>query len=84
MDETDAEASAGRAQGLADVGRPLVEVERVGRAVAPHRLHEQREHLGLSLGVARGERDHVAAVVLEDGVDAQGHSLAPLGRSIGP
>jgi hypothetical protein len=53
-------------QGVADVGRAVVEVERLGGAVEPKGFDAQSKHLGLALGGARLERDDEAAVVVED------------------
>ena len=76
--EPDAEPAARDPQRLADVGRAIVEVERVRRALASERADEEREHLGLALGRARAEPDDVAAVVVEDRVDAQRDARAVL------
>ena len=58
-------------QHVAAVRRAVVEVERVGRAVAAQRAEEEVEHVVLALGVVRLERDDVARGIVEQRVDAQ-------------
>jgi len=76
VQQPDTEAAARGAQRLADVRRSVVQVQRVGRAVQPERFDEQPQHLDLALGRARLQRDDVAAVVVQDRVDAQRHAFA--------
>ena len=76
VQERDAEPGAGGAEDLADVGRAVVEVEHVGRAVLAQGPDQDFEHVGLALGVARLDGDDEPAGVVEQGVDAQGTGLA--------
>src|SRR5690606_3172138 len=69
--EADLEPAAHRREGVTDVRRAVVEVERAGATEATDRLDAERDHLRLALGVRGAQRDDVAARVVEDGVDAQ-------------
>ena len=74
--EPDTKATTRDTQRVADVGRAVVEIERLGRAVETKGLDAQSQHLGLALGGASLEWDHVPAVVIENRVDAKRHAHA--------
>jgi hypothetical protein len=71
MKQRDAQALARQAQRLAAIGGAVIEVERVGRAMAAQRAYEEAEHVDLALAVVRFEGDDKARVVIEERVDAQ-------------
>jgi hypothetical protein len=71
VDQRDLQALARQLEHVAAVGRAIVEVHRVGAAVAAQRAEHQVEHVVLALGVVRFERDHVARGVVEQRVDAE-------------
>ena len=71
--ERDAQARAAQTQERAAIGRPVVEIEHLGRAVAAQRAHHHAEHVDLALGRVRLEGDDDARGVVEHAVDAHGH-----------
>jgi hypothetical protein len=71
---------ASGSQGVAAVGAAIVEVEGVGPAVAAQGAHQQPQHVHLALGVVGLEGHHVAAGVVQQGVNAQRAGLALQGE----
>jgi len=76
MEERDAEACAGRTQGIAAVGGAVVEVKDIGWSMAAQSTYEDREHVDLALGVMGIESYDVARGVVDQPVDSNGQDLA--------
>lgn len=80
MEQRDPQSATRGAERLAPVGRAVIQVERVGLSVDAYRADEQSEHVVLTLGGMRFERDEVSGVVVEQAVDANRRALSREGE----